>query len=112
MPYSRNAFNCHKCPQKAGDGGCPMWWETVRQNDKGEVDVVRSCGFEQLPTYLIEVIKASNRPAAAIESTRNEIAYGLHAVSKAISEGLPALANKTSDLKSIENGITKEDPDD
>src|SRR3546814_535324 len=32
MAYSKHAFNCHKCPGKGGDGGCPMRWGTVHQN--------------------------------------------------------------------------------
>lgn len=78
MAYSKHAFDCARCPQKSGDGGCPMWWETLHTNvATSEEKWLKSCGFEQLPLYLIEVIKASNRPAAAVESTRNEIALGL-----------------------------------
>ena len=77
MAYSKHAFNCQKCPGKAGDNGCPMWWTTTWTNAAGELKTKASCGYEQLPEFLIEVIKASNRPASAIESTRNEIALGL-----------------------------------
>lgn len=81
MAYSKNAFNCAKCPGKAGDGGCPMWWKTVWTQPSAAgpeaVKVIESCGYEQLPQFLIEVIKASNRPAAAVESARDEIATGL-----------------------------------
>ena len=82
MPrYSKNAFNCYKCPGKGGDGGCPMFWDTVHTNTQtSEIKTIRSCGYEQLPTYLVEVIKASNRPAAAMESTRNEMMRGLAAI--------------------------------
>jgi hypothetical protein len=77
VAYSRNAFNCAKCPGKGGDGGCPAWWETVWENQQaGETKVIRGCGWEQLPRYITEMIKASTRPAAAVESTRNEIAAG------------------------------------
>ncbi len=76
MPYSKYAFDCAKCPGKSGDGGCPMWWRTVWTQPSATgldaVKVVESCGYEQLPQFLIEVIKASNRPAAAIESMRDE----------------------------------------
>ncbi len=66
--YSKDAFNCHKCPEK----GCPMWWTTIWSDGKNE-KIIESCGYEQLPQYLTEVVKASNRPAAAVESLRNEL---------------------------------------
>jgi len=52
-------------------------------NLQGEEKVVQ-CAFEAMFDALIEVIKASNRPAAAIESTREEIIKGF--------EGLQMLA--------------------
>lgn len=73
------AWNCAQCPKhsRLGEGGCPAWWETVQTNVvDGSVNVWKECAWLQMPVYLIEVIKASNRPAAAIESTRNEIANG------------------------------------
>ena len=94
MRYSKNALNCAKCPGKAGDGGCPMWWETVWTNTQtGEVQTLRGCGFEQLPLYLLEVVKASNRPAAAIESTRNSIVEGLGKLGVALDRGFRALSH-------------------
>lgn len=80
-------FDCDRCPAN-GDPKrgrfCVMWWETLQTNPTtGEERMLRSCGFSQLPVYLIEVIKASNRPAAAVESTRNEIAQGLARVAQA-----------------------------
>lgn len=83
MAYSKDAFNCARCPGKAGDGGCPMWWDTIWEKPDGEAKIVSSCGFTQLPLYLTEVIKASNRPAAAIESTRNEIVKGFQGLAQA-----------------------------
>ena len=74
MAFSKNAFNCQKCPGKGGDDGCPVWWETIWEQASGETKIVKGCGFEQLPMYLTEVVKASNRPAAAVESMRNEMA--------------------------------------
>jgi hypothetical protein len=43
----------------------------------GEERAVRGCFYQVMPRLMVEVIKASNRPAAAIESTRNEIVIGL-----------------------------------
>ena len=68
MAYSKDAFKCHKCPKE----GCPLWWKTIWTDGKEE-KIVESCGYEQLPLYLTEVIKASNRPAAGVESLRNEL---------------------------------------
>jgi len=74
MTYSVNAFNCSQCPEKNGDGGCPAWWEIVWENPQSdEVKVEKSCGLEMMPRILLEVLKASNRPAAAVESMRNEM---------------------------------------
>jgi len=92
MPqYSKNAFNCAKCPGTGGEGGCPAWWEVIETNANGEERINRGCGFAMLPTFLIEVIKASNRPAAAVESTRNEIAQGFARLATISSMGLPLL---------------------
>lgn len=83
MAYSKNAFNCSKCPGKSGDGGCPAFWETTWTNPSGEVKLIKDCAFAQMPLYFIELIKAANRPAAAIESTRNEIVGGFAALVEA-----------------------------
>ncbi|MGI9297770.1 MAG: hypothetical protein ACR2QC_07720 [Gammaproteobacteria bacterium] len=74
------AFRCRKCPANGNpDRGlsCPLWWETVWTKPDGGQEVIKSCGYEQLPLYLIEVVKASNRPAAAVESMRNQVLGGL-----------------------------------
>ena len=75
--WSKNANICHKCPKDgASDGsrGCPWWWKTTHENvSTNEIKVIEECGKVQLPLFLVEVIKASNRPAAAVESARNEI---------------------------------------
>ena len=72
MTYSRDAFNCRKCPQKGGEGGCPIWWETLHEEvTTGEIKTIKSCGFEQLPMYLVQVIKAANGMAASSDAARN-----------------------------------------
>lgn len=82
------AFQCAKCPRNADPErgpSCPAWWETIHTNvATGEEKTWKSCAWEQLPHYLIEVIKAANRPAAAIEGTRQEIAQGLSRVATTI----------------------------
>ncbi len=83
------AFRCSKCPRNAdperGDS-CPAWWEWTAENiQSGETKIVRMCGWQAMPQFLTEVIKASNRPAAAVESTRNEIATGLGRIAETLN---------------------------
>ena len=90
MAYSKNAFVCHRCPGKAGDGGCPAWWETIHQNvQTGEQRVVKGCAWEQLPLYLTEVIRASNRPAAEIGAMRDETVRGLAQIATVMTARMP-----------------------
>ena len=73
----KNADKCHKCPQTNGESGCPWWWEYMETNiATGQERLTKLCGKAALPVFMTEVIKASNRPAAAVESTRNEIVKG------------------------------------
>jgi hypothetical protein len=83
MNYSR-AWHCDKCPQTNNDDGCPCWIEYMQSNPSGDERLKKECLFQALPIFLIEVIKASNRPAAAIESMRNETVIGLDAITQAV----------------------------
>lgn len=65
------AFKCHKCPENNTEQGCPAWMELTLTNPEGAIKIQKGCFYILLPVMLIEVIKASNRPAAAIESMRN-----------------------------------------
>jgi hypothetical protein len=82
------AFQCAKCPENGDEtkgAACPCWWETVQTDiQSGEIKIWKSCAWQQLPVYLTEVIKASNRPAAAVESMRNQIAQGFTKVADAL----------------------------
>jgi hypothetical protein len=81
----RNAWNCKRCPGRNDDQGCPAWVEYMQENPAtGEQRLQRECLFQALPVFLIEVVKASNRPAAAVESMRNEMVAGLGQVAKAL----------------------------
>lgn len=42
----------------------------------GEERFIVGCFYQVIPRLMVELVKASNRPAAAIESTRNEIVKG------------------------------------
>ena len=73
MNYA-NAFNCDNCPKTNDETGCPVWWEFIETNDvTGHERITKECGFVSMPRLFVEVIKASNRPAAVMESMRNEI---------------------------------------
>lgn len=64
-----------------------MWWSTVHENTKtGETQVLEECGFAQLPLYLTEVIRASNRPAAEVGAIRYELGAGLRRVARVMGE--------------------------
>lgn len=70
-----------------------MWWEFVAQDTETGKDVVqKQCGYSALPVFLVEVVKASNRPAAAVESTRNEISQQLQEGFGKVAETVAQLA--------------------
>lgn len=70
----KNAFTCKKCPQSNNESGCPMWWEFIQTDTSNHREqLTKMCGYQALPLYLIEVIKASNRPAAEIGAMRGEM---------------------------------------
>lgn len=65
---------------------CPAWSEgIVWTNPQSGEQRVKNCSFDVLMPALVQVIAASNRPAAAIESVRNELAVGLGGVAHAIA---------------------------
>lgn len=60
-----------------------MWWETVQTNiQTGEEAITKGCGYQQLPIYLVEVIKASNRPAEEMSKIREKAVERIAAVTK------------------------------
>ena len=82
------------CPRnsepKAGKY-CPAWLEYSETNvSTGEERITRECMFQALPRFFVETIKASNRPAAAMESSRNEIARGFQELNERVLR-IPAL---------------------
>jgi hypothetical protein len=97
----KNAFNCKKCPQTNTEQGCPMWWEFMQTDTtNGREQLTKMCGYQALPIYLIEVIKASNRPAAEIGAMRCEIAEGMNRVVEGVKNLPPTLLQ----LNGITNG--------
>lgn len=79
----KNGFNCAKCPENNGEKGCPCWIDGMAETNiqTGEERISRGCLFTFLPRWLTLVIQASNRPAAAFESARNEIVKAINTVS-------------------------------
>ena len=107
-PWSKRAYQCYRCPKDGvtdGSRGCPRWWRTVQTNTAtGETKIWEECGDVQWPVYATEIIKASNRPAAAIESMRNEVVRGLSIV---VAREAPRLPQLTPPAPL--NGITYEE---
>lgn len=94
MAY-KNAFNCKKCPQSNGENGCPVWWEIIHtETATGNEKVVKACGLSQdmLPSMLVEVIKASNRPAAEIGAMRQNVVDKIHELAQSAMQ----LANNST----------------
>jgi hypothetical protein len=61
---------------------CPAWVEYTQTNlHTQEERTAKECLFQALPVFLVETLRAANRPAAAVESTRNEIARGFAEIS-------------------------------
>lgn len=57
---------------------CPAWQELAETNvQTGEERIIKDCWFRIAPRWLTEVVRASNRPSAAVESLRNEMTMGL-----------------------------------
>lgn len=74
-----------KCPESTE---CPCWQELVFENAQtGETKLEKDCLFRVFPKIMIEVLRASNRPAASIDMLRDEVNTG---VSKAIGAMLTA----------------------
>lgn len=97
----KNAFKCHKCPGNSTETGCPMWWEVLETNmQSGEERLRKGCGYTMQQTFLIEVLKASNRPAAAIESMRNEI---VNSIALGMSEGVQKMLTLKPDTLRLHN---------
>lgn len=97
-----HAFQCERCPRNNDPErgpSCPAWWEWTAENvQTGESRIERMCGWQAMPRFLTEVIKASNRPAAEIGACRQQIAVGLgriaenmarHAVAAPVAPQLP-----------------------
>lgn len=83
---------CPKTNNPEAKHHCPAWTDGVvwTNSQSGEERIVH-CSFEALMPALVETIKASNRPAAAVESTRNELTEQLKRGFGALGEAVQAL---------------------
>jgi hypothetical protein len=77
MNYKK-AFKCSKCPQSNTGDGCPNWLEFMQTNiHTGEDRLTKMCGYQAMPMFMTEVIRASNRPAAEIGALRGDMIQAL-----------------------------------
>ncbi len=68
----KNAWKCKKCPKSNEENGCPAWTELMMTNvQSGEEKLDKGCLFQMMPMLMVEVIKASNRPAAEIGALKS-----------------------------------------
>lgn len=88
MNYA-NAWKCATCPQRNDGEGCPAWMELIENNPGGEQRLNKVCLLAYFPQLVVQLIKAANRPAAAVESCRNEIVQGFGVVAAAMREQRP-----------------------
>jgi len=71
-----------------------MWWEFMQTDtSNGREQLTKMCGYQALPLYLIEVIKASNRPAAEIGVLRGEIDTNMSNIANGMRQVPSMLAN-------------------
>lgn len=96
-------MNCKKCPESNDSNGCPCWTEIIMTNAEGDVKSVKNCLFQQLPMLMVEVIKASNRPAAEIGAMRGEMDTQMAKVASGIRQVPQMLADLMVQHPSVEN---------
>lgn len=103
-----NPQTCEKCPHRHDPNGCPCWIDKTAGFMKmnivtGEEDFITGCFYQVIPFLMIEVVKASNRPAAAVESTRNEMVVGLSKIAEVLDNKLSVNLLENNKLLQIEN---------
>ena len=94
MKY-KNAWKCHKCPESNTEKGCPCWTELIEVNaETGQERVNKNCLFQLMPNLLIEVIKASNRPAAEMSAMRGDVINKIQQLSHVVVKTFPEIIHK------------------
>jgi hypothetical protein len=69
----------------------------------GEERLLTGCFYEIIPKLMVHVIRASNRPAAAMESFRNEVVTGLGNIVHAF-QGKPVVVTRLIEGEGKEDG--------
>lgn len=95
------AFVGRECPKTNDESAkifCPAWSEGVIWTNlqTGEEKIV-NCSLRAMMPALVEVIKASNRPAEAIESTRNELSTQLRRGFGVLGQAMHAAVRRLPD---------------
>lgn len=99
----KNAFKCHKCPQSNTESGCPNWWEFIQTDTtNGQEHIRKMCGYQALPLFLVDAIKASNRPAAEIGAMRDEMTGHLNHLVSGVQQVPQLLATALMQHQAIE----------
>ncbi len=89
MKY-KQAWKCHKCPESNEEKGCPAWTELIEMNiETGQERVTKECLFQMMPRLMVEVIKASNRPAAELSAMRREVVNQVQKLARTAAYSLP-----------------------
>jgi hypothetical protein len=77
------AWDCERCPKDSAI--CPAWAELIETHIRtAEERVTKECIFRMLPRMMIEVIKASNRPAAEMGQLRAELYEGFQVMGRSV----------------------------
>jgi len=91
MAYSKQAFQCYRCPEKQ-EGGCPAWMELTEQRlEDGEVRITKACSFAEIPRLLMMSEHAGNVVAGEVSAMRGAMANTVAQLLKAGSRRLGAL---------------------
>lgn len=82
---------CERCPHRYSKTGCPCWITPehgfLEENvQTGETRIVQGCFYSVIPKLMSHVVAAANRPAAAMESFRNETIRGFGMVAQAVGQ--------------------------
>ena len=93
----KQAFKCHKCPERSDENGCPAWNEIIMTNvQTGEEKITKGCNFQLMPFIMTEAIKASNTSANTFSAIKNEIARGYSLIARALPGFAKMLSENTT----------------
>lgn len=101
LRVSKCVLSGRECPKTNNPDAkyyCPAWSEGViwTNTQTGEEKVLH-CSIQALMPAMVEVIKASNRPAAAVESMRNELSARMQRGFGALGQVMQVAAHRLID---------------